>query len=273
MNSPIKHYDGKGIAQSDILSNFPSDGTYDTYLEVFGGGTSLVLRKPPNTPTEIYNDLDENVYSLFSVMSDAHLFNIFKEKCDLTYYSEQLRREFVQSLKRDNLSIVDRAYKYFIVNRTSDNGIGGFSISPLVRRNMSKSVSDMLATISNLPQIHQRLSRVIVTNRDAFEMMADYDSENVFVYADLPQHRHRKVSTRYKVDMTDEQRKGFVDRIVNSKSKVLVCGYNGEECEKLNSSENWIRVDFDVGKEKLKTRTESLWKNYRSSNNKLFEQL
>ena len=271
MNSPVKNYDGKSVMHDDIVRNFPTIDSYDTYLEIFGGGDSLIFHKPLGTAIEVYNDLDENVYSLFNTLSDPQLFKIFKDRCDLTYYSEQLRKEYVQSLKRDNLSIVDRAYKFFIVNRTSNNGIGSFAINPLIRRNMSKSVSDMLATVEKLPQVHQRLSKVVVTNTNAVQMLDEHNSKNVFIYADPPTHHNRKISARYVVNMSDEQRKIFVDKIINSKSKILVYGYNGEEYERLNSSKDWVRIDFNSSKDKVKTKIESLWRNYQLTNNRLFE--
>jgi len=275
MNSPIRYFGGKGGMYKEIIKHFPSDDTYDTYLEAFGGGGSILFQKSPNTPIEIYNDLEENVYSLFKSISDPLLFKIFKEKCDLTYYSEQLRKEYIQSLRRDSLSIVDRAYKYFIVNRTSRNGIGGFSMNLIIRRNMSKSISDMLSTVDNLEPVHQRLSRVIITNKDALKMVDEYNSENVFIYADPPYHHSRRTNVRYKVDMDNEKQKIFIDKIINSKSKILLSGYNNDEYERLLENNNWIRVDFDVhtvdGKERPKTKVESLWKNYQLTNKNLFE--
>ena len=258
----------------EILKYFPSEGSYDTYLELFGGGGTMLLNKNPDTPIEIYNDLEENVYSLFKTVSDHRLFKIFKEKCDLTYYSERLRKEYIQSLKQDCLSTVDRAYKYFIVNKTSRHGIGGFSTNLVVRRNMSKSVSDMLSTIDGLEQIHQRLSRAIVTNRDAMKMMDKYNSENVFIYADPPYHHSRRTRFRYTVDMNDEQHKNFIDKILNLKSKILLSGYNNSEYERLELNGKWNRMDFDVktvdGQDRPKTKTESLWINYKTGDNKLF---
>ena len=275
MNGPIRYFGGKGGMYQEIIKHFPADDTYNTYLELFGGGGSVLFQKSTDTPVEIYNDLEENVYSLFKSISDPQLFTIFKEKCDLTYYSEQLRKEYIQSLRRDSLSTVDRAYKYFIVNRTSRNGIGGFSMNLIVRRNMSKSISDMLSTVDNLEQVHQRLSRVIVANKDALKMIDEYNAENVFIYADPPYHHSRRTNVRYKVDMNNEQQKIFIDKIINSKSKILLSGYDNEEYKRLTSNKNWDRIDFDVKtvdvKERPKTKVESLWKNYQSTNKRLFE--
>ncbi len=62
--------------------------------------------------------------------------------------------------------MVERAFSFFYVNRTSHNGVGGFSKNTYIRRGMSKSVSDFLSAIDRLPELHDRLSKVIVTNKD-----------------------------------------------------------------------------------------------------------
>ena len=102
------------------------------------------MTNPFIAAVEIYNDLERNVYSLYKVLSDKDLFPKFKEKCDLIFYDEDLRKEFKNKLKSDDLDLVDRAFYFFYVNRTSHNGIGGFSCNTVIRRNMSKSISDML---------------------------------------------------------------------------------------------------------------------------------
>lgn len=248
-----------------ILSYFPHQDNYQTYIEPFGGAASLLFRKEPSQ-IEIYNDLEENVYSLFKVLSDKTLFMQFKEKCDLTYYSEQIRKEYIQSLRNDNLCIVDRAYKYFVVNRTSHNGIGGFSLNLAVRRNMSKSVSDMLSTIDGLDMIHQRLSMVVILNQDAIELIKKFDDERVFIYLDPPYHHDTRTSARYKVDMNNEQQAALIDVIGKSKSSILLSGYDNDDYSKLLTIPNWHKIDFTVkvidGRGNPKNKTESLWLNY-----------
>lgn len=273
MNSPIRYFGGKGGMYKEILKYFPSEDDYNTYIEPFGGAASVLLQKKP-TPVEVYNDLEENVYSLFKTISDETLFAKFKEKCDLTYYSEQLRKEYIQSLRRDSLTLLDRAYKYFVVNRTSRNGVGGFSVNMVVRRNMSKSVSDMLATIDGMEQLHHRLSKVIIMNQDALKLFDKYNTNDVLFYLDPPYHQSRRTSARYKVDMNNEKQKEFIDAIIHSKSKILLSGYANEEYERLCDGNGWRRIDFDVktidGNDRPKTKTESLWLNYEAKNTELF---
>ena len=184
MNAPIKYFGGKNLMFNEIKKYFPERESYNIYIEPFGGSYGVGLHMDYVPPTEIYNDLEKNVYSLYKVLQDSKLFEEFRRKCELSPYCDELRKEYKDKLKNDDLSIVDRAYMFFYVNRTSHNGVGGFSVNSVIRRNSSKSISDFLSTIDRLPEIHQRLSNVIVTNKDGIELIEKYNTENVFLYLD-----------------------------------------------------------------------------------------
>lgn len=255
MNAPIKYFGGKGLMFKHIIENFPTEGSYDTYIEPFGGSYSVGLKKP-EVPIEIYNDLEQNVYSLYKVLSDETFFNVFKMKCDLAFYSEDMRKELKDSLKRDDLGLIDRAFNYFYVNRTSHNGIGGFSLNTVVRRNMSKSASDYLSSIDRLPELHNKLSRVVMLNTDGIKLMEKYNKPNVLIYADPPYEHSTRGLTRYKIDMDNDLQERFLNVALKSKSKVLISGYDNEMYERL--------VDGGFTKKHFTTnnRVETLWKNY-----------
>ena len=205
-NAPIRFYGGKGTMFKNILEHFPSKEEYDIYVEPFGGSYSIGLKKEP-TKVEIYNDLDQNVYSLYMVISNPEMFKRFKERCDLVLYSDDIRKEFKKLLKGD-ISMEDRAFYFFYVNRTSHNGIGGFSMNSSVRRNMSKAVSDYLSCIDRLPELHDRLSRVIVSNTNGNNLIRKYNNPRNLIYADPPYEQSTRTGARYKVDM---DRSGHID--------------------------------------------------------------
>jgi DNA adenine methylase len=180
-------------------------------------------------------------------------------------YSEDLRSEFKESLKRNDLPIVERAFCFFYVNRTSHNGVGGFSRNTYIRRGMSKSISDFLSSIDRLDVLHDRLSRVIVTNTDGMELIRKYNAPNVFHYCDPPYEQSTRTSTRYKVDMDREGHIDFLNAVIESKSKILISGYDCELYDKL-SENGFKKVSFEVktidGNFKPKTKKEFLFYNY-----------
>jgi len=266
LRAPIKMFGGKGTMFNDIIKYLPPVNDYNTYIEPFSGSYSIGLKLETPPPIEIYNDLDKNVYSLYKVLSDPELFQQFKEKCDLVLYNEGLRKEFKDLLKTDNLSMVDRSFYFFYVNRTSHNGVGGFSKNTYIRRNMSKSISDFLSSIDRLPELHNRLSKVIVSNTDGIELIKKYNDPKVMIYCDPPYHWSTRTSTRYNVDMNDEDQEKFLDAVIESKAKILISGY---DCEKYNrlTENGFEKIQFEVktisGNFTPKTKIESLWRNYK----------
>ena len=265
MNAPIKYFGGKGTMFNEIIKYFPDPSTYNTYIEPFGGSYSIGLKLDPIPPNEVYNDLEQNVYSLYKVLSDKDLFEKFKEKCDLFPYSEDFREEFRDKLKEE-LDVLDRAFYYYYVNRTSHNGIGGFSMNLIPRRNMSKSISDYLSSVDRLLELHQRLSKIIITNKDGIELIKKYDKSEVLFYHDPPYHHSTRTSARYKVDMGNEKQKEFIEIILSCKNaKHIISGYNCEEYSVLENN-GFKRIDFEVrtvdGNKSPKTKIESLWLNY-----------
>lgn len=262
MNAPIRYFGSKGGFYNKIIEQFPKE-EFNTYIEPFGG-TYIVGLKKPIVNVEIYNDLEKNVYSLYKVISTPELFKEFKDKCDLVFYSDDIRKEYKEELKKE-LSIVDRAFYFFYVNRTSHNGIGGFSVNTHIRRGMSKAVSDFLSSIDRLPELHDRLSKVIVSNVDGVNLIKKYNKPNILIYCDPPYEQSTRTDARYKVDMDREGHINFINAVIESESKILISGYDCELYDKLTEN-GFTKIQFDVktmdGNFNKKTKTETLWRNY-----------
>lgn len=262
LKPPVRYFGGKSLMINSIKNYFPKD--FDTYIEPFSGSFSIGLTI--DCPNLIYNDLDKNVYSLYKVISDQDLYSGFKLMCDLSPYSEDLRNEYKIELKRDDLNLIERAFYFFYINRTSHNGIGGFSINTHIRRSMSKSVSDYLSAIDRLPELHDKLSKVIITNKDGIELIEKFDKEDSFLYLDPPYHQSTRTSARYKVDMSNIQQEKLINSLLDiKKAKILLSGYECDLYKKLEDN-GWnkkkILVKTTDGNRNPKTKIESLWLNY-----------
>jgi DNA adenine methylase len=265
MNSPIKYFGGKNGFANKILEYFPENYQQMNYIEPFCGSAAMLFHKEIS-PIEIINDIDENIYSLFTVLIDQNLFQEFKHKCDLSLYSEDMLNNYKTSLKKDDLSIVDRAYKYFYCNRLSFNSSGSISSSTVIRRNMSKSVSDYLSAIDKLYEIHNRLSPVVILNRDALKVITKYDNENTFMYCDSPYANETRSSGRYKYDFTDNMQDEYLNVLKDIKNaKMLISGYNCERYKILEDN-GYNRIDITIKTQNNnqvgKSKVESLWFNY-----------
>ena len=247
-----------------ILFHFPPDASYKKYVEPYGGSAALMLCKPLGH-VEIYNDIEQNVYCLFKVLSDEGMFKAFKRLCDLALYSEQIRDEMKVALEdSDFLSMYQRAFVFWYVNRTSYNGVGGLNVMPVIRRGMSKSTSDFLSSVDRLKELHDRLSAVIVLNQDALKLIKKHDGTNTFMYLDPPYHPDTRSSGGYKHDYTVEDHRALIELLLECKSKILLSGYDCDDYSWL--AHKFKKVKFDVssldGKNRVKVREEVLWRNY-----------
>lgn len=257
MKAPIQYFGGKNIMFKHIINEFPNKETYNTYIEPFGGSYAVGLNMPYIPPVEIYNDLEKNIYSLYKVLQDEELFKIFQRKCELSPYDDNIRKECKEKLKNNSISILERAYCFFYVNRTSFNGIGGFKINTYIRRGMSKSVSDYLSGVEHLNDFHERIKNLIVSNTDAIGLMKRFSKEDVFMYLDPPYVQGTRTSnTRYQIDMDDVQQDVFLDTCISNKAKLLISGYNNDKYNILLDN-GFTKTSFETN-----NRIETLWKNY-----------
>jgi len=278
LRSPIGYFGGKGNMVAKLLKLIPS---HRTYVEVFGGGASLLFAKQPSL-AEVYNDLDSDLVNLFRIIRDPSTFQEFQKLVSLTPYS---REEFFyyRNILKDSENNLERAYKYFIINRQSFAGNGdkswGYAITSSCR-NMSVNVSDYLSSITRLPEIADRILRVQIEHDDFRKIIPRYDTPDTLFYLDPPYIPDTRKSGGYKHEMTVKDHEDLLKLIINIKGKVMLSGYNNELYKSyLDGRDGWHRIDYKtacyaVGKTRnsglqgkgmallKQPRTESVWINY-----------
>jgi len=240
--SPIYFFGGKGNMVTKLLKLIPP---HKIYVEVFGGGASLLFAKPPS-PVEVYNDLDSGLVNLFRVLRDPEKFEKFYKLVCLTPYSRE-EQNFCYKTWEQCEDDVERAYRFWIVARQSFSGRIHSSWSYAVKtyyRGMISTCSKYLSAIEHLPEFHERIMRVQIENRDFRKIFSSYDTEETLFYCDPPYvpdtRRDRKV---YRHEMSLEDHKELVDILLNVKGKVLLSGYRHEVYEPLEKA-GWVRLEF-----------------------------
>lgn len=225
-HAPIKYFGGKGGMLTKLFSYFPPTGTYEIFVDAYGGSGVVTLNVA--SPVKIYNDLNRNAYTLMCVLADPSLFERFRQRAELMLYDEETSREYRLSLRGDIADPVERAVRFWYVTRTRQGaGSGGFSVNPDVRMGMSKSNRDLLASIEGLPDLHRRLRQVIVCNRDALALIADFDRPNVLIYADPPYAHETRTDHRYETDADDAHHEALARALSEIKAaRVVLSGYD-----------------------------------------------
>lgn len=235
-----------------IISHFPP---HRTYVEPFGGGGSVLLRKP-RSYAEVYNDLDGEIVNLFTVARDSG--EALEKLCELTPFS---RKEFAQSYEPvdDPLEQARRtlARSFMGFGSNAHNKKTGF------RANSNRSGTTPAHDWMNYPEALritiQRMRGIVIENKDALACMQQHDTLETLHYADPPY----VMSTRsdghgdYSHEMTDADHHALATGLRELTGMVVVSGYKSGLYEELYAG--WKRIDRAAHADGAAKRIESLW--------------
>ena len=180
MNSFVSWVGGKKLLRDTIVRHFPL--TYDTYIEVFGGGGWVLFHKPVKQGKEIYNDYNGLLVNLFRCVQceskAARMKNLLK-------YSINSREEFDRIRKIMNnpearMSDVRRAaYYYQLIRYSYSSGLDSFGGRP----------HNIRGDFPIIDMATKRLEFVTVEHKD-FEAMllSTCNTEDNIFYCDPPYH-------------------------------------------------------------------------------------
>lgn len=256
----LRYHGGKWRLANWIIKHFPK---HNVYTEVFGGGGSVLFRKP-KCLTEVYNDLDGGVVNLFRIARDRG--EELHKKLLLTPFS---REEYTLSYGEatDELEaarrFVVRSFQGFASNSTLVKS--GFRGVASLTQN---SARDWNTWPDNLLKITSRLHGVIIENRDYWDILSKYNSADAVHYVDPPYVRSTRDKDRdYVHELTDEQHVELAKRLHTLKGCVILSGY---ECELYTDLYGgWTKHTKASFADGAKRRTECLWIN----NHKQHQQL
>lgn len=115
INSPFRYAGGKFYARKLILAHVPE---HTSYIEPFAGGASIFFAKS-KVKNNWLNDIDGDLINTLKIMIDKphELINLLKEEVA----TKERHRYFKNEYKPRNK--LERAYRWFYLNRTSYSGI------------------------------------------------------------------------------------------------------------------------------------------------------
>lgn len=238
----VRYHGGKFVLAEWIISHFPK---HRVYCEPFGGGASVLLKKP-RSYAEIYNDLDEGIVSVFRAARDypGELIRWIRR----TPYSRALFNETYEQSE----SIVENAGK--LIAR-SFQGFGSAAISSRrgktgFRANSNRSgttpAHDWKNYAGHLFQITRRMRGVVIENTDALKLISSIDSEQTLFYIDppyLPETRWTMKPDAYKFEMTIEQHEHLLNLLCSLKGYVVLSGYESKFY--MEALSGWRHVEKD----------------------------
>lgn len=247
----VRWHGGKWILAPWIASHFPK---HRVYVEAFGGGGSVLMRKD-RSYAEVYNDLDGEIVNLFRVLRDRG--NELREKLELTPFSRVDFRESYapteDSLEQARRTVV-RSFMGFGSNAHNKNT--GF------RSNSNRSGTTPAHDWRNYPEaiaaMIERLRGVVIENRDACEVMQTHDGAETLHYVDPPyMPETRDKGSDYRHEMTEDDHRKLAAVLESLTGAVVLSGYRCGLYDELFAG--WKRVERRALADGARERVECLW--------------
>jgi DNA adenine methylase len=252
----VRYHGGKWKLAPWLLTFFPA---HRVYVEPFGGGASVLMRKP-RSYAEVYNDRDAEIVNLFRVLRDAEQAAELQRVVRLTPFA---RDEFVVSYEAA-ADPVEQA------RRTIARSFMGFGSNAHIRATGFRANSNRSGTTPakdwgnyspNIAAFCERMAGVVVENRDAADVIVQHDGVASLHYADPPYPRSvRDKGIDYAHEMTDDDHRRLAEVLHGVRGMVVLSGY---PCDLYDRElyPTWERHERAHLADGARKRTEVVWLN------------
>lgn len=257
----VRYHGGKWRLAPWIIGHFPS---HRIYTEAYGGGASVLLRKP-RSYCEVYNDLDGEMVNVFRVLRNP---SQSRELLRLIYLTPFSRDEFVASYIASDDPIeqarrtIARSFMGFGSAATNTDHSTGFRANS--NRSGTTPAHDWQHYPEHLVDLIERLRGVVIENRDALDVIRAHDAPDALHYVDPPyplsvrylSRGHAHVSV-YRHEMTDDQHIEMAATLHQCRGMVIVSGY---QCPLYDDMfRDWHAVSRAAHADGARDRIETLW--------------
>ena len=255
---PLRYFGAKWRLAPWLITHFPP---HVCFVDVFGGGMSVTLRKPPSI-FNVYNDIDCQVVTFFRVLRDRS--EELVRAIELTPFA---RAELATAYEptTDDLEI---ARRLFIRCWQSIGGPGmrwnsGWRFQ--VKNSRGKKSIEDWNDLDHLHAVAERLRSIYIECDDALKIIKRYDSPTTLFYLDppyLPETRsNRWREHAYTCEMTVDQHFKLARRLQAIKGMAVVSGYPSTSYDKWYSGWRTYtkRARVNTGRKGAGLATEKIW--------------
>lgn len=260
----IRYHGGKWLLAPWIISHFPE---HRNYVEPFGGGGSVLLRKP-RTYAEVYNDLDCEIVNLFQVARDRgpELVNVLtmtpfaRKEFELAWHPsedalEQARRTVIRAFMGFGSAAATMRRS---VNQKGRGGLAKTGFRNNSDRSGTTPAHDWNNYPSALVETIARLKGVVIENKPALDLIRQMDRPHTLFYVDPPYlPETRDAGGDYRHEMTEQDHRDLAALLNTVQGAVILSGYPSALYEDLYRG--WRRVEREALADGARKRTEVLW--------------
>lgn len=177
MRSFIPWIGGKTLLAKKITAEFPQD--FGRYIEVFGGGASVLFSADKHAKFEVYNDANGDLVNLFRCIK-YHREELQKE---IRYYlnSREMFGDIRKRLSCPGFTDIQRAAMFYVQIKISFGADA-----------RSYGCSDRAISVDRFAEIEKRLEHVNIEHKDFEALIKQYDRPDALFYCDPPYHTSEK---------------------------------------------------------------------------------
>lgn len=272
------------------------------YAEVYGGGLQVLFAHDPNRDwliddewklkngeeppaylrgcSEVVNDVDGSLMNFWRVLAMPGWFEQFQRTVEAVPFSEYHHNGAVAEMwpYHDNIDsisgicfVVQQAVSFFVMTRQSLAG-RQINFAPVsktrTRRGMNEQASAWLSVVDGLPEVHERLRRVLMFSEDGIKFIRKQDGLRTLFYCDPPYLADTRTADEvYEHEMTIWQHRQLLDVLSAIEGRFILSGYRNGLYDNYAEKFGWRRLDFDLpnnaaGGKTKRRMTECVWMNY-----------
>lgn len=250
----LRYHGGKWNMAPKIIDLFPP---HRIYVEPYGGGGSVLLRKP-RSYAEVYNDLDGEIVNLFRVLRNPALARDLVRVVRLTPYARE-EHELAYLTDGDPVEQARRTLVRSFMGFGSDGIKRKTGFRSNVLRSGTTPAGDWCGMPAILEQVVERLRGVVIENLPALSVIAKYDHAQALHYVDPPYpHETRSDDNRYRYEMKRADHVELAAALHQVKGHVILSGYACDlyDCELYP---DWQRIEFSAHADGARNRVEVIW--------------
>jgi DNA adenine methylase len=264
----MRYHGGKFRIAPRMIALFPE---HRRYVEPYGGGAGILLRKP-QVAVEVYNDLDGEVVNVFRVLRDPRRARRLQLAAELTPFA---RAEFELSYE-PHADPVEQARRTiarsFMAFGTTHRRSGHTGFRATGMRRNGTTAKDWRTWPGHIPAFVDRLRDIIIERRPALEVIKQQDGPDTLFFLDPPYVRAtrtfmtnaRRRSGAYTFDMDDDDHRALASALCSIEGMAIICGYKHPLYDR-ELYPDWHRIELKTVADGAKPRIEVLWFNDRAS--------
>ena len=225
MNSFISWIGGKKLLRNKIVEQFPKTGSYERYIEVFGGAGWVLFSKEKHAKMEVLNDINGELVNLYRCVK-YHPEALQKE-LEFALMSREIFFDCKEQIRIRGMTDIQRAARFYVLIKESfGTDMRSFGVRG---KNMSKS-------IEYLSEVSERLKSVVIENESYEQLIRTYDRKSALFYLDPPYFEAEK----YYPDRFDFNDHKNLKSILDGLSGKFILSYN--DCDFIRN----LYSDFNI---------------------------